>query len=130
MELRESQWQRIAAAINSGITSGQLRPVDTRLVQIMSDGVIGHSAVWHRPARTVNSLPKKQIIYDKECFDVQHATESQPKKTLLCPGRLSGRMPTGRSHGKNTFCKNNQYTRKPSSGPYPGRPASNCRAGL
>ena len=40
MELRESQWQRIAAAINSGIASGQLRPVDTKLVQIMADGVI------------------------------------------------------------------------------------------
>jgi hypothetical protein len=33
MELRESQWQKIAAAINSGIASGQLRPVDTKLVQ-------------------------------------------------------------------------------------------------
>jgi AcrR family transcriptional regulator len=33
MEIRESQWQRIAAAINSGIASGQLRPVDTKLVR-------------------------------------------------------------------------------------------------
>lgn len=40
MELRESQWQRIAAAINSGIASGQLRPVDTKLVQSMADGML------------------------------------------------------------------------------------------
>jgi len=40
MELRDSQWQRIAAAINSGIASGQLRPVDTKLVQIMADGML------------------------------------------------------------------------------------------
>lgn len=40
MELRESQWQRIATAINSGIASGQLRPVDTKLVQIMADGML------------------------------------------------------------------------------------------
>lgn len=40
MELRESQWQRIAAAINSGIASGLLRPVDTKLVQIMADGML------------------------------------------------------------------------------------------
>ncbi|WP_110953806.1 TetR/AcrR family transcriptional regulator [Anaerosinus massiliensis] len=40
MELRESQWKRIAAAINSGIASGQLRPVDTKLVQIMTDGML------------------------------------------------------------------------------------------
>jgi len=39
MELRESQWQRIAA-INSGIASSQLRPVDTKLVQIMADGML------------------------------------------------------------------------------------------
>jgi AcrR family transcriptional regulator len=40
MERRESQWQRITATINSGITSGQLRPVDTKLVQIMADGML------------------------------------------------------------------------------------------
>lgn len=40
MELRESQWQQIATAINSGIASGQLRPVDTKLVQIMADGML------------------------------------------------------------------------------------------
>jgi hypothetical protein len=40
MEIRKSQWQRIAAAINSGIASGQLRPVDTKLVQIMADGML------------------------------------------------------------------------------------------
>ena len=40
MELRESQWQRIAAAINSGIASGQLRPVDTKLMQMMADGML------------------------------------------------------------------------------------------
>ena len=40
MELREIQWQRIATAINSGITSGQLRPVDTKLVQIMAEGML------------------------------------------------------------------------------------------
>jgi len=40
MELRESQWQRIAAAINSGIASGQLRPVDTKLVQITAGGML------------------------------------------------------------------------------------------
>ena len=40
MELCESQWQRIAASINSGIASGQLRPVDTKLVQIMADEML------------------------------------------------------------------------------------------
>ncbi|CQR75202.1 hypothetical protein SpAn4DRAFT_4566 [Sporomusa ovata] len=40
MELRESQWQRIATAINSGIASSPLRPVDTKLVQIMADGML------------------------------------------------------------------------------------------
>ncbi|MBP2638615.1 MAG: hypothetical protein H6Q69_2390 [Firmicutes bacterium] len=40
MEIRESQWQKIAAAMNSGIASGQLRPFDTNLVQIMADGML------------------------------------------------------------------------------------------
>jgi AcrR family transcriptional regulator len=40
MELRESQWQKITATINSGIAIGQLRPVDTKLVQIMADGML------------------------------------------------------------------------------------------
>jgi AcrR family transcriptional regulator len=40
MKLHESQRQRIAASINSGIASGQQRPVDTKLVQIAADEML------------------------------------------------------------------------------------------
>lgn len=40
MELRESQWQKIAATIDKGIASGQLRPVDINSVRMMVDGML------------------------------------------------------------------------------------------
>ena len=40
MELRENQWQRIAATLEAGIASGQLRPVNINLVRMMVDAML------------------------------------------------------------------------------------------
>lgn len=40
MELRALQWQKIAAAVETGIASGRLRPVDPNLLGIMVDGIL------------------------------------------------------------------------------------------
>lgn len=39
-ELRENQWQRIAAIIETGVTNDQLRPVNTRLFRILAAGML------------------------------------------------------------------------------------------
>lgn len=40
IDFREGQWQRIAAAIEAGVVSGRLRPVDINLVQLVVDGML------------------------------------------------------------------------------------------
>ncbi|SFL99783.1 TetR/AcrR family transcriptional regulator [Pelosinus propionicus] len=40
MELRESQWQRISAAIEANIDTGRLRPIDINLLHAMIDGML------------------------------------------------------------------------------------------
>lgn len=39
-ELRERQWQKIAATITACVVSGRLRPIDTSLLQSMIDGIL------------------------------------------------------------------------------------------